>query len=64
MTLRQLYIWHREQQERFEDLAKNHKTCASKVYRDAVTRRNEKLAKFHADAAAVLRAALHESLPQ
>ena len=64
MTLRQLFIWHREQQERFEDLAKNHKTCAAPVYRAAVTRRNEKLAKFHADAAAVLKATLHERLPQ
>lgn len=54
MTLASLYIWHREQAERFEHLAKNHQTTGASVHRNAVTRRNEKLAQFHKDAAKVL----------
>ena len=56
MTLKQLIQWHREQQERYEDLAKNHKTTGASNHRDAVTRRNLKLAKFHAEAVVAIRA--------
>jgi hypothetical protein len=54
MTVEQLYMWHREQAERYEDLARNHRTTGASVVRNAVTRRNLKLAEFHTEAAAVL----------
>lgn len=58
MTLDQLFLWHREQQERFAWLAENHKTAGGgQCHKDAVTRRNLKQAKFHADAAGVLKQA-------
>lgn len=55
MTLPQLYLWHREQAERYADRAKDHKTNAAQVYREAVTRRYEKQSEFHARAATLLR---------
>jgi hypothetical protein len=53
VTLDQLYLWHREQSERFAWLADNHKTTGvvGSAHRAAVTRRNQKLARFHAEAA-------------
>lgn len=60
MNLAALFIWHREQAERFEWLAGHHKTAGGgQCHRDAVTRRNLKLAKFHADAAKVLKEVIH-----
>ena len=56
MTLDQLFLWHREQQDRFAWLAEHHKTAGGGQCH-AVTRRNLKLAQFHADAVAVLKGA-------
>lgn len=48
MDLAALFMWHREQQERFAWLAEHHKTTGGgQCHRDAVTRRNLKLAQFH-----------------
>ncbi|WP_144154524.1 hypothetical protein [Paraburkholderia sp. BCC1885] len=56
MTLPELFMWHREQVERFAWLADNHKTTGGGTrHRAAVTRRNQKLAAFHADAASLLK---------
>jgi hypothetical protein len=55
MTLESLHIWHREQAERYAWLAANHKTTGSSLHIKNVTRRNEKMAAFHRDAAAVLK---------
>lgn len=56
VTLDQLFMWHREQAERFAWLADNHKTTGGDTrHRAGVTRRNQKLAAFHADAASVLK---------
>ncbi|MGQ7937317.1 hypothetical protein [Paraburkholderia sp. D1E] len=59
MTLSQLFMWHREQAERFAWLADNHKTTGGAVHRAAVTRRNQKLAAFHAEAASMLKLMMH-----
>lgn len=59
MTLDQLFLWHREQAERFAWLADNHKTTGATVHRGAVTRRNRKLAAFHAEAASLLKLMMH-----
>lgn len=64
MTLLDLLQWHREQQERFEYLAVNHKTYGAQIHRDAVTRRNVKLASFHAEAATVLRNEIAKGEPK
>lgn len=62
MNLSSLFLWHREQAERFDWLAQHHKTTGGgQRHRDAVTRRNLKLAQFHADAAKVLKEAIHGS---
>lgn len=58
MTLEKLAFWHREQAERFEYLAKNHKTTGATVHLNAVTRRNEVQAAFHREAHDAIRAAL------
>jgi len=55
MTLMELFVWHREQAERYEDLAKNHTTTGARVHRAAVTRRYVKQAEFHQAAAGVLK---------
>lgn len=60
MTLLRLYLWHREQAERFSDLARSHKTCAARVYRAAVSRRYGAQSEFHAQAALALRPVLME----
>jgi hypothetical protein len=61
MDLRSLFMWHREQQKRFAWLADNHKTTGGgQCHRDAVTRRNLKLAQFHADAAKTLKEVINE----
>lgn len=56
MTLDELYLWHREQAERYRHLAENHRTTGATRCREAVTRRNIKLTEFHRDAAECLKA--------
>jgi hypothetical protein len=55
MTLAQLYLWHRQEAERFTDLSKSHQTNGSTTHRNAVTRRYEKQAEFHSHAATLLK---------
>lgn len=55
MTLAELYLWHREQAERFADNARNHKTTGAPRVIDAVTRRYNVQAQFHQEAAALLK---------
>jgi hypothetical protein len=60
MNIANLFLWHREQSERFEWLAEHHKTTGGgQCHRDAVTRRNLKLAKFHADASKAIKEVIH-----
>lgn len=54
MTLDQLYLWHREQAERFEYQAENHKTMGAAKLRASISRSYKKRADFHKDAAALL----------
>ncbi|MEM5371315.1 hypothetical protein V4C53_35520 [Paraburkholderia azotifigens] len=55
MTLDQLYIWHREQQERWSGLAENNKANLPTVYKASLKRTYHKKADFHADAVALLK---------
>ena len=55
MTLDQLYVWHREQQERFEHLATHNKANLAAVYKASLKRTYENQAAFHARAVALLK---------
>lgn len=55
MTPLELLKHHREQVERFEHLATNHKTTGAPTHRNAVARRNTKLAQFHMEAVECLK---------
>ena len=55
MTLDQLYIWHREQQERWSNLAENNKANLPAVYKASLKRTYETKADFHARAVALLK---------
>jgi len=55
MTLDQLYLWHREQQERFADLAENNKANLATVYKASLKRTYETRADFHSRAAVLLK---------
>jgi hypothetical protein len=58
MTLDQLYIWHREQQERYDNLAAHNKANLAAVYKASLKRTYEKQASFHARAVALLKVLL------
>jgi len=55
VTLDQLYLWHREQQERFEHLAMNNKANLATVYKASLKRTYERQATFHSRAVALLK---------
>jgi hypothetical protein len=55
VTLDQLFLWHREQQERWADLAENNKACLPQPYKASLKRGYEKKAAFHAGAAELLK---------
>ena len=55
MTLDQLFLWHREQQERFENLAEHNKANLPRVYKASLRRTYEKRADFHERAVALLK---------
>lgn len=55
MTLDQLYLWHREQQERFEHLAAHNKANLASVYKASLKRTYERQATFHSRAVALLK---------
>ncbi|QCP50190.1 hypothetical protein FAZ95_13975 [Trinickia violacea] len=54
MTLDQLFLWHREQHERFANLAENNKANLPQPYKASLKRTYEKQAKFHSQAVAQL----------
>ncbi|HEY1999719.1 hypothetical protein [Paraburkholderia sp.] len=55
MTLDQLYMWHREQQERYEHLAEHNKANLPAVYKASLKRTYERQANFHTRAVALLK---------
>ncbi|CAG9193964.1 hypothetical protein BCAR13_110074 [Paraburkholderia caribensis] len=55
MTLDQLYLWHREQQERYEDLAAHNKANLPAVYKASLKRTYERKASFHERAVSLLK---------
>ena len=55
MTLDQLYIWHREQQERWSGLAEHNKANLPTVYKASLKRTYEKKAAFHEQAVALIK---------
>jgi hypothetical protein len=55
MTLDQLYVWHREQFERWDHLAENNKANLPDVYKASLRRTYRKKADFHAGAVALLK---------
>ena len=55
MTLDQLYIWHREQQERWSHLAENNKANLPPVYKASLKRTYQTKADFHSRAVALLK---------
>jgi hypothetical protein len=55
VTLDQLYLWHREQQERFEHLAMHNKANLANVYKASLKRTYERQATFHSRAVALLK---------
>lgn len=61
MTLDQLYIWHREQQERWSGLAENNKANLPTVYKASLKRTYQKKADFHANAVALLKSVRADS---
>ncbi|QBQ99212.1 hypothetical protein [Paraburkholderia pallida] len=54
MTLDQLFLWHREQHERWAHLAENNKATLSQPYKSSLKRSYEKKAAFHAKAATII----------
>lgn len=55
MTLTDLFMWHREQQERFEHLAEHNKANLPRVYKASLRRSYETKADFHSRAVALLK---------
>lgn len=55
MTLGQLYMWHREQQERWSNLAENNKANLPTVYKASLKCTYETKADFHSRAVALLK---------
>ncbi|MFM0163915.1 hypothetical protein PQR39_26310 [Paraburkholderia sediminicola] len=55
MTLDQLFIWHREQQERWDNLAENNKANLPAVYKASLKRTYQAKADFHSHAVALLK---------
>jgi hypothetical protein len=55
VTLDQLYMWHREQQERWGNLAANNKANLPAVYKASLKRTYERKANFHSQAVALLK---------
>lgn len=55
MTLDQLYVWHREQFERWDHLAEHNKANLSGAYKASLRRTYRKQADFHAAAVALLK---------
>jgi len=55
VTLDQLYLWHREQQERWAHLAEHNRACLPPVYKASLRRTYETKADFHARAVELLK---------
>lgn len=55
MTLDQLYMWHREQQERFDNLAENNKANLPAVYKASLKRTYQTKSDFHSRAVSLLK---------
>lgn len=54
MTVTELYMWHKEQAERFEDRAVEHKTMGPAKLRASISRSYLKKAAFHREAEKML----------
>ncbi|MBB2928346.1 hypothetical protein [Paraburkholderia silvatlantica] len=55
MTLDQLFLWHREQHERWAHLAEHNKANMPMPYKASLKRTYEKKAAFHAEAASLIK---------
>jgi hypothetical protein len=55
MMLDQLLMWHREQQERYENLAEHNKANLPTVYKASLKRTYQRQADFHTQAVALLK---------
>jgi hypothetical protein len=55
VTLDQLYMWHREQQERWSNLAENNKANLPTAYKASLKRTYETKADFHSRAVELLK---------
>jgi hypothetical protein len=53
--LDELYIWHREQFERWDHLADHNKAVLATRYKESLRRTYRKQAAFHANAAELLK---------
>lgn len=54
MTLDDLILWHRDQAERYERLARESRARLPQPYKESLKRSNERHAAFHEAAARVL----------
>jgi hypothetical protein len=60
MTLDELFMWHRQEHERWHRQAEHNKANAHATLKATIKRGYEKKAKFHAEAAELLKTLRHE----
>ncbi|MFM0432308.1 hypothetical protein PQQ75_25080 [Paraburkholderia aspalathi] len=64
MTLDELHLWHREQQERWEHLAEHNKANLPAVYKASLKRTYQTKADFHSRAVALLKSLRVAAAPE